>query len=174
MTEVMMTGATMTGAMRSEALTSGATKRGMKGGLALAGLALLPLAFGTPAGAADPLFAHEQPRYRNGAELLEDCNAEDVVAQARCAGYVMAVADMLGGASARIDGLQACLRGDETLADLLDVVRRHLEANPARAVLKGDGAVAYALSIYRPCADSEATFEERLRDAAPGSSPPSR
>ena len=124
---------------------------------------LLQGSLAAPAGAADPLFAHEQPRYRNGAELLEDCTSSEPVAQARCAGYVMAVADMLGGASARIDGLQACLKGNETLEELLQVVRRHLEANPARAVLKGDGAVAYALSIYRPCGESDATFEERLR-----------
>ena len=91
--------------------------------------------------AADALFAHEQPRYRSGAELLDDCRSSDPVEQARCAGYVMAVADMLGGASARIDGIEACLRGNETLADLVGVVRRHLESNPARANLKGDGAV---------------------------------
>lgn len=117
-----------------------------------------------PAWAADPLFAHEQPRYRSGAELLDDCTSNDAVAQARCAGYVMAVADMLGGASARIDGIEACLSGSETLAELIGVVRDHLESNPARAILKGDGAVAYALSIYRPCPASDATFEERLRE----------
>jgi len=126
-------------------------------------LAALLAGGAVPGLAADPLFAHEQPRYRNGAELLDDCTSDDGVAQARCAGYVMAVADMLGGASANIDGLQACLRGGEDLAELIAVVRDHLEANPARANLKGDGAVAYALSIYRPCPDSEATFEERLR-----------
>ncbi|MEO3428086.1 Rap1a/Tai family immunity protein [Pelagibius sp. CAU 1746] len=125
---------------------------------------LLCAGLSAPARSADPLFAHEQPRYRSGAELLEDCKSAEPADRARCAGYVMAVADMLGGASARIDGLQACLKGDETVEELLDVVRRHLEVNPARAVLKGDGAVAYALSIYRPCADSEATFEERLRE----------
>ncbi len=119
-----------------------------------------------PGEAADPLFAHEQPRYRSGAELLEDCSSSDAVEKARCAGYVMAVADMLGGASARIDGIEACLRGSETLADLIGVVRDHLQANPARATLKGDGAVAYALSIYRPCPGSGATFEERLRKGA--------
>src|SRR3546814_15444502 len=73
----------------------------------------------------------------------------------------MAVADMLGGASARIDGLTACLIGNETLDELLAVVERHLEANPARAQLKGDGVVAYALSIYRPCRESKSSFEER-------------
>ncbi len=127
----------------------------------------------TPAVAADPLFAHEQPRYRSGAELLEDCTSAQPVAQARCAGYVMAVADMLGGAAARIDGLQACLKGDETLADLLGVVRGHLERNPARGSLKGDGAVAYALSIYRPCPESGASFEERLlEELSPPEAPP--
>lgn len=134
--------------------------------LLAAGL-LLPL-HGGLAAAADPLFAHERPRYRSGGELLEDCRSDAPAAQGRCAGYVMAVADMLGGAGARIDGLQACLTGEETLDELLEVVRRHLEANPARAVLKGDGAVAYALSIYRPCAEGEATFGERLLE---GSSP---
>jgi hypothetical protein len=42
------------------------------------------------------------------------------------------------------------------------VVQRHLEANPARAHLKGDGVVAYALSLYRPCPAAEASFGERL------------
>jgi hypothetical protein len=130
------------------------------GGLALAGL-LLGLPAG-PARGADPLFAHELPRYRSGDQLLADCRSEEPAVRGRCVGYVMAVADMLGGAAARIDGLQACLNGDESLDDLLSVVERHLEANPARAVLKGDGAVAYALSIYRPCAESEATFGQRL------------
>jgi len=130
------------------------------GGLVLA--ALLQGGLAAAALAADPLFAHEEPRYRSAAELLEDCRSEDPVPQGRCAGYVMAVADMLGGASAQIDGIQACLRGDETLAELLGVVRRHLEGDPARAALKGDGAVAYALSIYRPCAEPEGSFEDRL------------
>jgi len=125
-------------------------------------MALPAAVAGPPAGAAEPFFAHEEPRFRNGAELLEDCNSGDPLAQASCAGYVMAVADMLGGASATIDGIEACLRGDEPLNELVAVVKRHLEGNPARASIKGDGAVAYALSIYRPCAESEATFEERL------------
>ncbi|GAB4360049.1 MAG: hypothetical protein Kow00114_13370 [Kiloniellaceae bacterium] len=129
---------------------------------------VLPLHSGLAA-AADPLFAHERPRYRSGGELLDDCRSDVPAAQGRCAGYVMAVADMLGGAGARIDGLEACLTGEETLDELLGVVRRHLEANPARGVLKGDGVVAYALSIYRPCAGGAATLEERLRE---GSSPP--
>jgi hypothetical protein len=128
-------------------------------------LQALLLALGLPGGlaaAADPFFAHEQPRYRSGAELLQDCDAADAVAQARCAGYVMAVADMLGGAAARIDGIEACLRGDEPLAELVEVVRRHLLANPARGSIKGDGAVAYALSIYRPCEGADETLQERL------------
>lgn len=129
---------------------------------------LLPLQ-GGPAAAADPLFAHELPRYRSGGELLDDCRSDEPAAQGRCAGYVMAVADMLGGAGARIDGLEACLTGRETLDELLGVVRDHLADNPARAVLKGDGAVAYALSIYRPCAEGSASFEERLLE---GPSPP--
>ena len=115
------------------------------------------------AAAAEPFFAHEEPRYRNGDQLLHDCRSPEPAERARCAGYVMAVADMLGGASASIDGLQACLTGKETLAELVDVVLTHLEANPARASLKGDGVVAYALSLYRPCAESEASFPDRLK-----------
>lgn len=126
-------------------------------------LAATFVAAGTlPGHAADPLFAHEQPRYRSGGELLVDCRSADPLARGRCAGYVMAVADMLGGPSAQIDGVQACLNGREGLQELVEVVRRHLEANPARAYLKGDGVVAYALSLYRPCPAAEASFEERL------------
>lgn len=123
---------------------------------------LLAAAAAETAGAADPLFAHERPRYRSGEELLADCRSPEPAARGRCAGYVMAVADILGGAAANVDGLQACLDGDESLEELLGVVERHLEVNPARAALKGDGIVAYALSLYRPCAESEASFEERL------------
>src|SRR3546814_10803349 len=65
--------------------------------------------------AAAPLFAHELPRYRSGEQLLADCRSAEPAERGRCAGYVMAVADMLGGASARIDGLTACLIGNETL-----------------------------------------------------------
>lgn len=93
---------------------------------------------------------------------MADCRSPAPAARGRCAGYVMAVADMLGGAAAKVDGLQACLDGDESLEELLGVVERHLEADPARAALKGDGIVACALSLYRPCAESEASFEERL------------
>ena len=138
----------------------------MMGGKLRLGMALLLAALLGSAAvsvhSAEPLFAHELPRYRNGAEVLEDCSSAEPVELARCAGYIMAVADMLGGASARIDGLEACLLGTEPLAELIGAVRRHLEANPARASMKGDGAVAYALSVYRPCAESDATFEERL------------
>jgi len=131
--------------------------RGICSLIALGGL----LCAGTAA-AADPFFAHEQPRYRSGDQLLDDCRSEDLQAQGRCAGYIMAVADMLGGAAAKIDGLEACLEGDESLAELLGVVRAHLEANPARGSLKGDGAVAYALSIYRPCEVPEGSFTDRV------------
>jgi hypothetical protein len=127
------------------------------------GLAALLLAASAPEGrGADPLFAHELPRYRSAEQLLGDCRSEDPEARGHCAGYVMAVADMLGGASARIDGMQACLNGDESLDELLGVVLRHLEADPARAALKGDGAVAYALSIYRPCGAPAGSLGERL------------
>jgi hypothetical protein len=122
------------------------------GGLLCAGMAA----------AADPFFAHEQPRYRSGDQLLSDCRSEEPQAQGRCAGYVMAVADMLGGASAKIDGLEACFEGNESVAELLGVVLAHLEANPARGSLKGDGAVAYALSIYRPCEVPEGSLTDRL------------
>ena len=64
----------------------------------------------------------------------------------------MAIADVLGGAGARIDGIQACLTGTESLEELIATVDRHLRENPARQALKGDGAAAYALALYRPCA----------------------
>ncbi len=107
---------------------------------------------GGPAQAAEPLFSHELPRFRSGAELLADCSAKDPAALGRCRGYIMAIADVLGGAGARVDGIQACLNGDESLEELVDTVNRHLRENPARQALKGDGAAAYALALYRPCA----------------------
>src|SRR3546814_14375141 len=109
----------------------------------------------------DTLFAHELPRYRSGEQLLADCRSAEPAERGRCAGYVMAVADMLGGASARIDGLTACLIGNETLDELPAVVERHLEANPARAQLKGDGVVAYAIPLYRTCRESTSSLEDR-------------
>ena len=128
-------------------------------GLAGAVLAVVALVGPVPAGsndrgptlAAEPLFSHERPRFRSGAELLADCTAEAPERRGRCAGYVMAIADVLGGAGARVDGVEACLDGDESLEELIAAVRRHLEANLARQSIKGDGAAAYALSLYRPC-----------------------
>ncbi len=107
-----------------------------------------------PGQAAEPLFSHERPWFRSSADLLADCAAEEPLAQGRCAGYVMAIADVLGGAGARIDGVEACLEGDESLEDVLQAVLSHLQAHPQRQSLKGDGAVAYALSLWRPCPDS--------------------
>lgn len=107
-----------------------------------------------PGQAAEPFFSHERPWFRSSADLLADCAAEDPLARGRCAGYVMAIADVLGGAGARVDGVEACLEGDESLDDLLEAVLRHLEAHPERQSLKGDGAVAYALSLWRPCPES--------------------
>lgn len=131
----------------------GRFRRGLKRRLAIC-LALA--CCGQPAfgHAAEPFFSHEMPRFRSGAELLADCSAEDPLARGRCAGYVMAIADVLGGALARIDGVEACLEGDESLDELVAAVLRHLEANPGRQAIKGDGAVAYALSLYRPCTES--------------------
>ena len=116
--------------------------------------AILCLGAADPARAAEPFFSHEMPRFRTGADLLADCAADDPLALGRCAGYVMAIADVLGGASARIDGVEACLDGEESLEELVAAVLRHLKQNPGRQAIKGDGAVAYALSLYRPCGES--------------------
>ncbi len=126
-------------------------RAGLSASLAFA-LALVSASFsGGAARAAEPLFSHELPRFRSGAELLADCSAKDPAARGRCHGYIMAIADVLGGAGARVDGIQACLKGDESLEELVATVDRHLQENPARQALKGDGAAAYALALYRPC-----------------------
>ena len=117
-------------------------------------LATVCLGVAGPARAAEPFFSHEMPRFRTGADLLADCAADDPLARGRCAGYVMAIADVLGGAGARIDGVEACLEGEESLEELVAAVLQHLKQNPGRQAIKGDGAVAYALSLYRPCAES--------------------
>src|SRR3546814_14908341 len=70
---------------------AGLLHRGL-GSLALAGLLIAVTA--AEGRAADPLFAHELPRYRSGEQLLADCRSAGPAERGGCAGYVMAVADM--------------------------------------------------------------------------------
>src|SRR3546814_19738492 len=67
---------------------AGLLHRGL-GSLALAGLLIAVTA--AEGRAADPLFAHELPRYRTGEQLLADCRSAEPSERGRCAGYVMEV-----------------------------------------------------------------------------------
>ncbi len=98
-----------------------------------------------------PLAGEAWPPYVTGAELAEACASEVPVEQGLCAGYVRAVADVLGGPGAKVDGIIACLPGGETSEELLEPMKDYLAANPLLGNLKADGLVAYVLSLSFPC-----------------------
>ena len=64
----------------------------------------------------------------------------------------MAIADVMAGAGARVDGLQACHEEAESIEQLVETVVDFLEENRAGRSIKADGLVAYALSLKFPCA----------------------
>ncbi len=98
-----------------------------------------------------PLAGEAWPPYVTGAELAAACVSEVPMDQGICVGYIRAVADVLGGPGAKVDGIMACLPVGETNDELPDLVKDYLVANPQLGNLKADGLVAYVLSLSFPC-----------------------
>ena len=121
----------------------------MRGCLRLALLSLLLC--GTPT-QAQMLADSDRIIFRTGEDLFADCIASEGHERGLCFGYVMAIADVMAGAGARVDGLRACHEEAESIEQLVGIVTEFLEANPAGRSIKADGLVAYALSLEFPCA----------------------
>ncbi|WP_282606863.1 Rap1a/Tai family immunity protein [Pelagibius sp. Alg239-R121] len=98
-----------------------------------------------------PLSGETWPPYMTGERLLVACGSEDPAEKGLCIGYILGVADVLGGPGAKVDGIYACLPGGETTEELVELVKDYLAANRQLANLKADGLVAYALSLSFPC-----------------------
>ena len=114
-------------------------------------LALLSLLLLGGAAQAQMLADSDRIIFRTGEELFGDCAASESHARGLCFGYVMAIADVMAGAGARVDGLQACHEEAESIEQLVATVTDFLEENPAGRSIKADGLVAYALSLKFPC-----------------------
>ena len=98
-----------------------------------------------------PLGGETWPPYMNGEQLAAACASEDPAERGLCIGYILGVADVLGGPGATVDGIHACLPGGETTEQLIEQVTDFLKANPQLGSLKADGLVAYVLSLSFPC-----------------------
>ncbi|MCG8357585.1 MAG: hypothetical protein MI920_18635 [Kiloniellales bacterium] len=89
--------------------------------------------------------------FRTGEDLFGDCAAADDFDRGVCFGYIMAIADALGGPGARIDGLQACVDAPRSSEELVQTVTDFLSDNPGSRSIRADGLAAYALSLEFPC-----------------------
>lgn len=98
-----------------------------------------------------PLGGETWPPYMSGEQLAAACASDLPAERGLCIGYILGVADILGGPGAVVDGIHACLPGGETMEDLVAKVSEFLEANPQLGSLKADGLVAYVLSLSFPC-----------------------
>ncbi len=98
-----------------------------------------------------PLGGETWPPYMSGEQLATACSSEKPAERGLCIGYILGVADVLGGPGAKVDGIHACLPGGETTDELVDKVLTFLKENPQLGDLKADGLVAYVLSLSFPC-----------------------
>ena len=87
-------------------------------------------------------------------------------------GYVMAIADVLAGAGARVDGLQACHEEAESIEQLVETVTDFLGENPAGRVHSllspGDAGQQEADDENTPAYDGD-DGQGATRRASPGS-----
>ena len=92
------------------------------------------------------------PPFKTGEGLLEDCKSEDKERLALCRGYIVSIADVLGGSGGRIDGLRSCPdKGWGGAEKIVSIVVKFLDENPELRSIKADGLVSYALSLEFPC-----------------------
>jgi Rap1a immunity proteins len=94
------------------------------------------------AGAAPPPSAGI---FVTGEDLWTRCSAPS---EPFCAGYVAALADILGTGKL---ALRACLPGSATLPELVEVIRRYLAEHPDRRAYTAYSVVSYALLQRFPC-----------------------
>jgi Rap1a immunity proteins len=110
------------------------------GGLALA--MGVGLAASSPASAAAPPSAGI---FVTGEDLWTRCSGPS---EAFCAGYVAAIADILGTGKL---ALRACLPGSATLPELVEVIRRYLAEHPDERAYTAYSVASYALLQRFPC-----------------------
>jgi hypothetical protein len=100
------------------------------------------LAAATPAGAAAPSSAGI---FVTGEDLWTSCTGPS---QTFCAGYIAAVADIMGSGKL---ALRACLPGSATLPELVGVIRGYLGEHPDKRAYTAYSVVSYALLQRFPC-----------------------
>jgi hypothetical protein len=106
------------------------------------------LALGAGLAAPDPTRAAAPSSagiFVTGEDLWASCNGPS---QTFCAGYVAAVADILGTGKL---ALRACLPGSATLPELIEVIRRYLAEHPDKRAYTAYSVVSYALVQRFPC-----------------------
>jgi len=114
------------------------------GTLAFAGM----LAFGVAPAVLNPASAAAPPSagiFVTGGDLWTSCNAPS---QTFCAGYIAAIADILGTGKL---ALRACLPGSATLPELVSVIKGYLADHPDKRAYTAYSVVSYALLQRFPC-----------------------
>ncbi len=87
--------------------------------------------------------------FMDGDRLLAKCNEDPGEGLAVCVGYVAGIADVLLMDSVR--GRRACMSLSVMTEQMVDAVRRWLEAHPDDRRYAANGLVAEALSTAFPC-----------------------
>ena len=87
--------------------------------------------------------------FMDGDKLLAKCNEDPGEGLAVCVGYVAGIADVLLTDSVR--GRRACMSLSVMTEQMVDAVRRWLEAHPDDRRYAANGLVAVALSTAFPC-----------------------
>ena len=87
--------------------------------------------------------------FMDGDRLLAKCNEEPGEGLAVCVGYVAGIADVLLEDSVR--GRRACMSLAVMTEQMVDAVRRWLEAHPDDRHSAANGLVAAALAAAFPC-----------------------
>ena len=102
---------------------------------------------------ASALAVPAQAEYVSGAELLDRCLSPRSSAEATCLGYVAGVADSVVAYEAEADPVlkRLCIPATATPAQLLDVVRKYLAANPEQHDSTAQMLVFNALLKAFPC-----------------------
>lgn len=88
--------------------------------------------------------------FLTGNKLYSECTSSDNLDQMHCLGYQNGIADVLSGHD-RVNGFQACLPGNGTVGQVMDVVVKSLRDHPEDRHLAAAVLVAAALAAAFPC-----------------------